>query len=95
MAGARGCFNCGGCAWRFRVVDAMEVWRIRLHLLRRLPSFLCVCGVVLTEFVVISSMYRKLIRIQTIKPRSIYAFDPFITCPLRSAGTSSVTLLSR
>jgi Zinc knuckle len=20
MAGARGCFNCGGCAWRFRVV---------------------------------------------------------------------------
>ncbi|KAG2349982.1 hypothetical protein BDR05DRAFT_265950 [Suillus weaverae] len=20
MSGARGCFNCGGCAWRFRVV---------------------------------------------------------------------------
>ncbi|KAH9170433.1 hypothetical protein EDB89DRAFT_1978115 [Lactarius sanguifluus] len=25
MAGARGCFNCGGCAWCFRVVVAVVV----------------------------------------------------------------------
>ncbi|KAG2052761.1 hypothetical protein BDR06DRAFT_491816 [Suillus hirtellus] len=46
MSGARGCFNCGGCAWCFRVVCSLafqhpsSIWRRQGPIAIAFPSFL-------------------------------------------------------